>query len=419
MLKKLFSQGKTTIYLLLLLLLFILPASCNNDKDHPPAIKQDTASRGCSTIAILLPEIGTLRYEQEDRPKLEREISKRLAPSFQAEKKDLTLLYFNANSNKDHNDNLKPKQQIEQAKIALDKGACLLIVDVESLPEKEKDSLKSKKEEDSLKPGSEIVKLAHQRKVEVIAYDRYIDDEKNYADYLLTFDSIKVGELHGKYIRDEYNDRKNNGNPYGLKEYNNKYVMINGDRNDKNTELLRKGFKYSLKKFFNDNTMIPITTPPLKLKEEEPIDGWDKDIAARVMKEVLAKNPDLKIAWVANDGMAKEIITTSLDNKKGKIIITGQDGDSGSLDFVKKGWQSITVCKNVQDLAKKTAILVERLVTGKIENRSDESELDNAKPKGDYEDDYKEFKGEIYISDAVEAVTKKSETKGKLECPKS
>ncbi|MBE9143135.1 substrate-binding domain-containing protein [Planktothrix mougeotii] len=306
----------------LFLALFILAGSCSLINSNRLTATQ------CNKIAIFLPETGAAqRWEGSDRPALERGIAKKLKDHVN---EDLMLLYFNANGNSE--------KQKEQAKLAFDQNVCLLIIGP------------------SGKSAIEIVRDATQRGIPVIAYDRVIDDKQNtYAPYYISFDSQLVGKYQGEYIAKELG--KGNSSKYQFQNQNNKYVMINGDQDDNNTTLLRQGFEESLNSYINNGTIKYIEKP---YNQPLYIEDWDGRTAANKVVEILNKNPDLKIAWVANDNMANHIIG-KLGDRKGKILITGQDGTIQSLKNIKDKSQSMTVCKDSQDIAERTASLVEAL----------------------------------------------------------
>ncbi|MBD2480985.1 substrate-binding domain-containing protein [Planktothrix sp. FACHB-1365] len=294
------------------------------------------SAKGCNKIAILLPETGpAARWELSDRPELERRIAQKLIKNNNV--KDLTLLYFNANGD--------PQKQFQQANRAIEQGACLLILGPSSSSD-----------------ATEIVKKASEKQIPVIAYDRAIDNGNIYADYYISFDSKYVGQKQGEYIKDQFVNLDNKNHRYELKPDGNKFVMINGDKNDPNSKLLAEGLKSILQTEYID-------TNRLNLVEETNIQGWDAEKAADKIQEVLTKYSEIKIAWVANDGMANKIIEklVKLGYKPDQILITGQDGTDGSIDKIADQWQSMTVCKDSNDLAEKTALLVEALFQGKTE----------------------------------------------------
>jgi len=165
--------------------------------------------------------------------------------------------------------------------------------------------------------------------------------------------------------------------------------MINGSENDHNTKLLKQGFDQSLTTKIEAEVLKPIDKPFSTMKY---IKDWDGALAAKEMADVLKYNPELKIAWVGNDGMASKIINKLPEDKKGKILITGQDGTQESLTNIQRGWQSMTVCKDSKDLAEKTALLVEALFKGEV-NKS----IPGLSPeKLDYTDSKSYISREVY-----------------------
>lgn len=336
MLKLSFNEGQLRLYLGLFLAVFILTASCNPVKTSPSP--DGLSATNCNKIAILLPETDPApRWEASDRPELERRIAQKLINRVD----DLTLLYFNADRNQD-------KQRL-QAERALKQEVCLLIIGPVSAEK-----------------AAEILPLARQYKVPVIAYDRMIENKSDYAPYYIAFNSKRVGWYQGNYIADQL--KLGSKGTYQLEPKNNQYVMINGDPEDSNTKLLAEGFHESLKPFIYQGKIKPIEKP---FPEMQYIKDWEKEEAAKVMEQVLKENQNLKIAWIGNDTMAAEIISKFADDKKGKIVITGQDGTQDSLINIQRKWQSMTVCKDIKNIAEKTALLVEALFKEEIEKPID------------------------------------------------
>ncbi|MFD7743700.1 substrate-binding domain-containing protein [Kitasatospora sp. NPDC059800] len=127
-------------------------------RSPPPA----AAGRGAGRIALLLPEARTTRYEQFDRPLIEKKI-KELAP-------DAQIDYYNAGQD--------AAVQQTQIDAAVKKGAKVLIldaVDAESI--------------------QASIQKAHDAGVRVVAYDRLAQGP---VDAYVSFDNRKVGELRGQ-----------------------------------------------------------------------------------------------------------------------------------------------------------------------------------------------------------------------------
>ena len=125
----------------MLLALAALAAGCGSDN----------GGGGSGTIALLLPENHTPRYESSDRPNFEKKVKELCS--------DCKLLYSNATQD-------AAKQQ-NQADAALTQGADVLVVD-------------------AVDAGSaaSIVKKAKAQDVPVVSYDRLITDSD--VDYYIS-----------------------------------------------------------------------------------------------------------------------------------------------------------------------------------------------------------------------------------------
>jgi D-xylose transport system substrate-binding protein len=148
------------------------------------------------TVALLLPETQTARYESQDRPIFEKKM-KELCP-------DCEILYSNAGQD--------TARQQQQADAALTKGAKVLVLDAV----------------DAGSAGA-IVARAKQQKVPVVSYDRLITNAE--VDYYISFDNETVGKLQGESLTKKLKEDGKKGS----------IVMINGDPADNNAKLFKKG----------------------------------------------------------------------------------------------------------------------------------------------------------------------------------
>jgi D-xylose transport system substrate-binding protein len=277
-----------------------------------------SAAKGCKNIGVLLPESdSSARYEAYDRPLLEQEIKKAVPGA--------TIQYSNANNDADSQQN--------QAEAALTKGACILVVDP-------KDSEKA----------SVIVQRAKASQVPVIAYDRLIQDPD--TAYYVSFDNVRVGELQGQYIADQF--RKG---AYNLKKGAN-LVMINGSQTDNNALQFREGAMKALQPLIDNkdvNLIFDQYTP-----------NWDNGRAQSLMEGVLTKEKNnVQIAYVANDGMANTVVAALRTQKlDGKVLVTGQDATLSGIQNILAGNQSMTIYKPIAKEAQATAQLVAALSNG-------------------------------------------------------
>jgi D-xylose transport system substrate-binding protein len=292
-------------------------STANTPTTSNPTTSNPTA-KGCKNIGILLPESdSSARYEAYDRPLLEQSIKKVLP--------DAMIQYANANNDADNQQN--------QADAVLTKGACILIIDP-------KDSEKA----------SVIVQKAKASQVPVIAYDRLIQDPD--VAYYVSFDNVRVGELQGQYIADQY--RKGT---YGLKRGAN-LVMINGSQTDNNALQFREGALKVLQPL--------VDRQEINLVFDQYTPNWDSARAQSLMEGVLTQQKNnVQAIYVANDGLANTVIAALRAQKlEGKVLVTGQDATVTGVQNILSGDQSMTIYKPIAKQAEATAQLVAALSNG-------------------------------------------------------
>lgn len=249
------------------------------------------------TIAFLLPENSSPRYEQMDRPEFTKMV-KALDPN-------ATLIITNANSN--------PSTQLNQAQSAITNGAQVLVVDpVDG------------------KAGAGIVAYANRNHVPVLSYDRLIQDSKP-AGYV-SFDNTKVGELQGQYMADHVV-------PGGS------IIMINGAPTDPNAFDFRAGAM---------SVLAPLVKAgKIKISYTVMTPDWSPENAFQETQQALTRlNNRVDGVLAANDGTASGAIRALQGvGLAGKVPVTGQDATNGGLTYILEGLQSMTVFKYVPDEA--------------------------------------------------------------------
>ena len=151
---------------------------------------RDSGAEG-KTIALLLPETKTTRYEAFDKPLFEAKIKELCS--------DCKLNYLNADQD-------ASKQQ-QQAQSALTDGAAVLVLDpVDG------------------KAAAGVVKSAQSSEVPVVAYDRFVEG----ADYYLSFDNETVGKMQAEALVEATGDKG-------------EILMLNGAPTDPNAAQFKKG----------------------------------------------------------------------------------------------------------------------------------------------------------------------------------
>ena len=197
--------------------------------------------------------------------------------------------------------------------------------------------------------------------VKVISYDRLITNTKA-VDYYVTFDSIAVGAQQAQYLIDH---AKGTGNPL---------YLYAGAASDNNAFIFFEGAWEKLQPKIADGTFVIKNSaqavslqanPTLTRDQESQIIGqvttnWDFNVAKNLAQANLtaATTADKGNVFILapNDGTARSIADTFAADKDVKsYLVTGQDAEKASVQYIIDGKQSMTVFKDVRTLVQ-TAI---------------------------------------------------------------
>jgi D-xylose transport system substrate-binding protein len=185
------------------------------------------------------------------------------------------------------------------------------------------------------------VKRARAEGIQVIAYDRLIQDKDV---FYLTFDNIEVGRMQAKGVF----DKKPAGN----------YVFIKGAPTDPNADFLHKGQLEVLNP--------AIKAGKIKVVGEQYTEGWAPEVAQRNMEQILTKNGNKVDAVVAsNDGTAGGVVAALRAQNLVGIPVSGQDGDIAALNRVALGEQTVSVFKDARKLGEAAGTVAVQLAKGK------------------------------------------------------
>jgi D-xylose transport system substrate-binding protein len=267
---------------------------------------------GGGSIALLLPETKTARYESQDRPNFERKVGELCS--------DCEILYSNADQD--------PAKQQQQAEAAITKGAKVLVLDPV----------------DAASAGA-IVNRAKQSQIPVVSYDRLITDAD--IDYYISFDNERVGKLQGDALVSKLDEDGAKGD----------IVMINGAPTDNNAKLFKEG-AHSV-----------IDDSPFKVAKEYDTPDWSPDKAQQEMEQAItASGKDGFVGvYAANDGTAGGAIAAmkSAGIDPATRPTTGQDAELAAVQRILAGEQYMTVYKAIIPEAEAAAELAVALVNGK------------------------------------------------------
>jgi D-xylose transport system substrate-binding protein len=250
---------------------------------------------GGPTIALLLPENQTPRYEAHDRPDFTKKVQQLCG--------NCKVVYSNANGD--------ATTQQSNADAALTQGADVLVLD-------------------AVDAGSaaSIVADANAQNVPVVSYDRLITNSD--IDYYVSFDNERVGRLQGQSLTAKL---KSIGKPNGP------IIMLNGDPADNNAHLFKRGAT----SVFNANN-VKIA----KSYDTPGYSGTEADNEAQQAITALGANGFAGI-YGANDDIAGGGITAmkSAGIKPSTRPTTGQDATVAGVQRIITGDQYMTVYKAV------------------------------------------------------------------------
>lgn len=193
--------------------------------------------------------------------------------------------------------------------------------------------------------------------VTVIAYDRLITGTEA-VDYYVTFDSFAVGVAQGQYLIDH---AAKAGTPL---------YLYAGAATDNNAFIFFEGAWSVLQPKIADGTFVIANSSEaeklqdkaeLTRDEEGTIIGqittdWDFNVAkSKAEAHLTAAKADMKgdvCILAPNDGTARSIADVfSTDKDVSSYVITGQDSEKASIQYVIDGKQSMTVFKDTRTLA--------------------------------------------------------------------
>lgn len=215
------------------------------------------------------------------------------------------------------------------------------------------------------------VEAAKDAGVTVIAYDRLITGT-DAVDYYVTFDSFAVGVAQGQYLID--NAPAGTGIPL---------YLYAGAATDNNAFIFFEGAWSVLQPKIADGTFVIENSSEavalqdkaeLTRDEEGKIIGqittdWDFNVAkSKAEAHLTAVGADCKgdvLVLAPNDGTARSIADVfATDKDVTSYVITGQDSEKASVQYVIDGKQSMTVFKDTRTLAADSVAMAVSILNG-------------------------------------------------------
>ncbi len=188
--------------------------------------------------------------------------------------------------------------------------------------------------------AANLVKLAHEDKVPVVAYDRMITNAP--VDFYVTMDSFQVGVLQAEAAVKATGGKGN-------------YVILMGQAGHSVANEITRGVESVLAKH-----------PQIKVVLKKNHEGWSSQLAMATVENALTQNKNNVQAIIANNsGMARGAVQALSDQKlAGKVFVAGADADLAAIKDIVAGKQQFEVLKDIAPLAQKAAQVAFELSKG-------------------------------------------------------
>lgn len=252
-----------------------------------------SAMAASGTVAFLMPDQGSTRYEEHDFPGFKAEMEKLCA--------DCTLIYQNATGD--------ASLQQQQFNSVISQGAKVVVLDpVDSAA------------------AASLVKLAQSQDVKVVAYDRPIPDTP--ADFYVSFDNQAIGKSIAESLVQHLEAE-------GVAKDTGGVLQINGSPTDAAAGLIRDGVREGLAAS-GYKTLAEFDTPnwaPPKAQE------WTSGQVQRFGNQIVG-------IVAANDGTAGGAIAAlKAAGVDPQPPVTGNDATIAALQLIVSGDQYNTISK--------------------------------------------------------------------------
>lgn len=306
-------------------------AACGSDDDNSSSASGSSGGSSASKaekVAVLLPDTqSSVRWETADRPLLEQAFKTAGVP----------VEIQNAQGDK--------STQQQQAEQAITNGAkIILLTNLDS------------------GSGAAIETQAAAKGVKVIDYDRLT--LKGKADYYVSFDNVKVGQLQGQGLVDCLGAA-------GVAKP--RIAELNGSPDDNNATLFAQGYNSVLDPLYSAGKAEKVA--------DQAVPDWDNQQALTIFEQMLQKtNNKIDGVLAANDGLGNSVISALKSRKLKQIPVTGQDATTQGLQNILSGDQCMTVYKAIKkeaDAAAKLAIALskgEQPPAGLVNGKSDDGQ---------------------------------------------
>lgn len=185
-----------------------------------------------------------------------------------------------------------------------------------------------------------LVQLAHQDKVPVVAYDRMILNAP--VDFYLSTNSFQIGVLEAEAAVKATGGKGN-------------FVILRGQAGHSVAEQINRGLHSVLDKY-----------PAIKVVVEKSHEGWSPSLAMATTENALTQYKNKIDAIVAhNSGMAQGAVQALAAQKlTGKVFVAGSDADLAAIKNILQNRQQFEVMADIEELARTAARTAFQLAKG-------------------------------------------------------
>ncbi|WP_231384099.1 sugar ABC transporter substrate-binding protein [Cellulomonas sp. URHD0024] len=312
----------------------LLLAGCGSS-DKP---SDNTSASGDSTGSAAKPKVGVILPDTKSSARWETADKKYLTEAFEAAGVDYDIQ--NAQGDKTQFQTIADGMITEGVDV-------LMIVNLDS------------------GSGKAVLQKAKDQGIKTIDYDRLTLGGG--ADFYVSFDNTKVGELQGEGLtKCLTDDNKTKAN----------IVYLNGSPTDNNATLFKAGAEKALKPKEDSKDYTRVA--------DQAVPDWDNQQAGTIFEQMYTEQGG-KIDGVlaANDGLGNAAIAILKKNGvNGTVPVTGQDATDQGLQNILAGDQCMTVYKAVKKEADAASALAIAAAKGDDTSSLATGSVDDSETKG-------------------------------------
>lgn len=191
--------------------------------------------------------------------------------------------------------------------------------------------------------------------VKVVCHDRFVLDNPNIA-YFSSTDTREIGRMQAMFLLNHFHSK---GDSHMTVEF------LEGPDTDVNAKDYFEGAMELLKQYI-DNGALEVKSGK-KTYSQVKSDSWNVSDGKKAMQDRLesygaGECPDLILA--ANDNLAQGAIEALEEAGITDMpVITGQDNTATAQANIRSGKQTMTIDKNLKDMAYNTAMIINSLIS--------------------------------------------------------